>query len=410
MKKNKAYKKEQLTINCSFFKTILEYRLFNDILIIDIKLNLTKNMENLDTKTEVISEVKLQKKNVWKIIIPAGIILIIISVILTFWFLSKNSGSLITQQNNTQKNMCAGVKIVFFPGGNETDSFASVVYGGARAAQADLGADVEYVWSDWDSNKMVSQFIDAISKSPDAIAIMGHPGEKAFGSLIDEAERKNIIVTSQNVDLPVIRAKYSDKGFGYVGQSVYDSGLMVTNALLRKYTLAEGTEVIVFGINPILNPSRYERTKGEVDGLKNGKLTVHEVTITPEVEKDPRSPAAQKLIADALAAFPNTKVIISDHGQLTDSISTHLKNLGKNPGDLIVAGFDLSAGTVAGIKNGYISLVLDQQPYLQGYLPILQSCLTKKYGFAGLYVDTGTGLIDKSNVGLVEALAEQKIR
>ena len=351
-----------------------------------------------------------QKKNISKRVILILTIGLIILAVLTFWFLSKNSGSLLAQQKNTEKNMCAGVKIVFFPGGNETDSFASVVYGGARAAQADLGADVEYVWSDWDSNKMISQFIDAIAKAPDAIAIMGHPGEKVFGPLIDEAERKNIIVTSQNVDLPGIRAKYSDKGFGYVGQSVYDSGLMVANAVLRKYILAEGTEAIVFGIDPILNPSRYERTKGEVDGLINGKLTIHEITIPLEIEKDPKSPAAQKMVADALSSFPNTKVIISDHGQLTDSISTHLKNLGKNPGDFIVAGFDLSVGTVAGIKDGYISLVLDQQPYLQGYLPILQACLTKKYGFAGLYVNTGTGLIDASNVDMVSGLAQQKIR
>ncbi len=47
----------------------------------------------------------------------------------------------------------AGIKIVFFPGGNEGCPFASVVYKGALAAQKDLGCDVEYVWSDWDPNK-----------------------------------------------------------------------------------------------------------------------------------------------------------------------------------------------------------------------------------------------------------------
>jgi len=65
---------------------------------------------------------------------------------------------------------------------------------------------------------------------------------------------------------------------------------------------------------------------------------------------------------------------------LTSAAPTILKTLGKKPGDIIVAGFDLSSDTVAGIKNGYIGLVSDQQPYLQGFLPILQSCLTKKYG------------------------------
>jgi len=361
-------------------------------------------MENLDVKNEV----NHLKTNVWKIIIPVGLALIIVSA-LTYWFLFKNSQLIASNKANTS-GMCSGTNIIFFAGGAASDSFAAVVANGAKAAQADLGANVQYVYSDWDTSKMTSQFIDAIAQSPDAIAIMGHPGSKALGSLIDEAERKNIIVTSQNVDLSDIREKYSSKGFGYVGQSVYASGLMVSNATIRKYNLKEGTEAIVFGVDKISNPSRYERTKGAIDGLSNGKLIVHEVAMPLDAQKDASSDAAKKMVADALITYPNTKVIITDHGQLTASIEAHLKSLNKNPGDFIVAGFDLSAGTVTGIKDGYVGLILDQQPYLQGYLPILQACLTKKYGFAGLYVDTGVGLIDESNVDLVAGLAEQKIR
>ena len=351
-----------------------------------------------------------QSKNMWRIAAILGFVVIIIIGIIFFWFSFKTSKSIESIQNFSSKKMCDGVDIVFFPGGGEKDSFASVVAGGAKAAEADLGANVKYVYSDWDSNKIVSQFLDSIAEEPDAIAVMGHPGVKALSPLIEEAERKGIIVTSQNVDLPEIRSKYASNGFGYVGQDVYESGLMVSSAVVRKYNLKEGTEAIVFGVNKELNPSRYERTKGEVDGLENAKLVVHEIAMPLEVEKDASSAAAQKMVADALAEHPNTKVIITDHGQLTASIVYHLKNLGKNPGDILVAGFDLSAGTVAGIKAGYVGLVLDQQPYLQGYLPILQSCLTKKYGFAGLYVNTGVGLIDSSNVDLVADLAEKKIR
>jgi len=364
-------------------------------------------MDNLETNSEASNNP--QRKNVWQIVIPIGIILIAGSVFLTYWFLSKNSQIITPSQGATAK-MCSGVRIVFFSGGSETDSFSSVVANGAKAAQADLGPSVQYVWSDWDSSKMVNQFIDAISGAPDAIAVMGHPGSKALGPLIDEAERKNIIITSQNVDLADIRAEYASKGFGYVGQSLYDSGLMVSNAVIRKYNVKEGAEAIVFGASATLDPSRYQRTKGVVDGLKNGKVVVHEITMPLEVQKDASSFVAQKMIADALANYPNSKIIITDHGQLTASTPTHLKNIGKNPGEIIVAGFDLSSGSVDGIKKGYIGLVLDQEPYLQGYLPILQACLTKKYGFAGLYVDTGVGLIDDSNVDLVAGLAEQKIR
>jgi len=53
-----------------------------------------------------------------------------------------------------------------------------------------------------------------------------------------------------------------------------------------------------------------------------------------------------------------------------------------------MAGLVLTPLTVQGIKDGYVSLILDEQPYLQGYLPILNICLSKKFGFSGLDFNT----------------------
>lgn len=336
--------------------------------------------------------------------ITAIIIAVAGGIYFLYGYLGRNGTS------GEPEKWCQGVKIVFFAGGNMQDPFAVTIYNGAKAAEADLGPNVEYVWSDWDSDKMVLQFENAINESPDAISIMGHPGSEALSSFVDEAESKNIIVTLANVDLPDIRVKYTNNGFGYVGQALYDSGLLVSKGVVRKYNSPQGTEAIVFGVSPITDPSRYQRTKGVVDGLKEAGLVVDEITISPEVNADTTSAAAEKMIADALAKYPAAKIIIADHGALTASMPGHLKDLGKKPGEIIVGGFDLSANTVAGIENGYIGLIQDQEPYLQGYLPILQACLTKKYGFAGLYVDTGVGLIDSSNVYAVAKLAEQEIR
>ena len=74
------------------------------------------------------------------------------------------------------------------------------------------------------------------------------------------------------------------------------------------------------------------------------------------------------------------------------------------------SGLDLSPATVAAIRGGWTDVVLDQQPYLQGYLPILQICLTKVYGFAGLHIDTGGGFADKANIEFLAPLAEKEIR
>jgi simple sugar transport system substrate-binding protein len=55
-------------------------------------------------------------------------------------------------------------------------------------------------------------------------------------------------------------------------------------------------------------------------------------------------------------------------------------------------------------------LVLDQQPFLQGYLPIVQICLTKKYQVSGLHIDTGGGFVHKDNVEVLAPLVEQQLR
>ncbi|MDP3316390.1 MAG: hypothetical protein Q8M47_10025, partial [Devosia sp.] len=68
---------------------------------------------------------------------------------------------------------------------------------------------------------------------------------------------------------------------------------------------------------------------------------------------------------------------------------------------------DLSPATVKAIKGGFTELVIDQQPWLQGYLPILQICLTKVYGFSGLHIDTGGGFADKDNIDFLAPLAEK---
>ena len=55
---------------------------------------------------------------------------------------------------------------------------------------------------------MIQQFTEFKATKPDGIAVMGHPGDASFDALIDDAESKGIIVTSQNTELPLAQAKY----------------------------------------------------------------------------------------------------------------------------------------------------------------------------------------------------------
>jgi len=111
-----------------------------------------------------------------------------------------------------------------------------------------------------------------------------------------------------------------------------------------------------------------------------------------------------------VSSKPDVKLIITDHGGLTATAETYMRAARKSPGEIYIAGFDLSSATVDAVKKGYTGVVLDQQPWLQGYLPILQVCLAKKYGFSGLHIDTGAALIDKGNIDFVAPLAQKQIR
>ena len=105
-----------------------------------------------------------------------------------------------------------------------------------------------------------------------------------------------------------------------------------------------------------------------------------------------------------------TKVIIVDHGSLTAQMGNHLKNAGVKPNTVYVAGFSLSPATAAAIENGYVQLVSEAQPYVMGYFGVVQTVLSKKYGFTGFSIDTGGGIVDAANIGAVSAFAKQGLR
>lgn len=298
------------------------------------------------------------------------------------------------------------VSIVFFPGGSEGDSFASVVYRGAKAAENDLGCKVEYVWSEWQPDKMIAQFKDAIARNPDGIAVMGHPGVSAYEPLVDEAISKGIIVTSQNSSLPELEEKYKAQGFGYVGQELYALGVMLAKGAASRAGLQSGDRVLVWGL--LGQESRGLRTKGCVDALTELGAEVDYIEISNEINAD--ASLGTPVVTSYLSSNPDAKMIITDHGALTSTLGTYLAAANKKPGDVFGAGFDLSAATADAIKEGWVGAVLDQQPWLQGYLPILQLCLTKKYGFSGLHIDTGAAIIDETNIDFVAPLAEEGIR
>jgi simple sugar transport system substrate-binding protein len=303
-------------------------------------------------------------------------------------------------------NWCSGTKIVFFPGGTPGGGFETVVYNGALAAAADTGADVQYVWSDWDPAKMISQFTEAVATKPDGIAIMGHPGDEAFDPLIDDAESQGILVTSMNTQLTTAEAKYSSNGFGYVGAILYDAGYALGQEAVKRSGVQAGDKAFLWGL--LSQAGRGERTKGVKDALEAAGLTV----IYQEIDNDTNKSAAAgvPIFTGIMSANPDIKLMVTDHGNLTGTVQTFLEAAGKKPGEVYAAGFDASGNAVTAIQNGWLQLVIDQQQWLQGYFGVLQICLTHNYGFSGLLIDTGAGFISKDNIDAIAPLVEKQIR
>jgi simple sugar transport system substrate-binding protein len=306
----------------------------------------------------------------------------------------------------TVNKWCSNVKIVFFPGGPAGGVFAVNVYNGAVQAAADLGANVSYDWSNWDPQQMIQQFQEAAATKPDGIAVMGHPGDTSFDALIDSAETAGIIVTSQNTELPLAQAKYAAQGFGYVGAVNYDAGYALGAEAVKESGVKAGDRAMVWGLKS--QPSRGERTQGAIDAIQKAGLTVDYIEIDSATNSDPTQGTAT--FTGYVSSHPDVKLIVTDHGGLTATVGTYLQAAGKKPGDIFMAGFDMSAATVDAIQGGWENLVIDQQEWLQGYLPILQICLTKVYGFSGLDINTGAGFVNKSNVAFIAPLAVKNIR
>ena len=301
---------------------------------------------------------------------------------------------------------CSNVKIVFFPGGTPGGGFEQVVYNGAVQAAKDTGANVQYVWSDWDPSKMTTQFQQAAATKPDGITIMGHPGDPAFDPLIDAAEAQGILVTSMNTQVPLAQAKYSGNGFGYAGAILYNAGYSLGQEAFKESGLKAGDTAFLWGLKA--QAGRGERTKGVQDALEKAGLKVVYQEI--DTATNANASAGVPIFTGIMSAHPEIKMVITDHGNLTGTIQTFLQAAGKKPGDIFAAGFDISGNAVTAIQGGWLQLVIDQQQYLQGYFGVLQLCLTKVYHFGGLQIDTGAGFVNKGNLDALVPLIKAQVR
>lgn len=304
------------------------------------------------------------------------------------------------QQGN---GLFSGIKIAFMAGGSEDHFFARRVYKGAKAAEELLGCEITYYWSDWNNDKMIYDFMSAIDSSPDAICIMGHPGEDRMLPLVEQAIGAGIIVTSQNVELPSIEHTFAHKGFGYVGQRIYESGFKMVETAIKRFGISSADHVLIVGVEGLAQ--RGKRSTAMKDKLNEAGIPFNYLEVSQFIGTRDKGLNVleayfiEHAIPDYI--FLDTRI---------DLLYDYFKDINLDPDDITMCAFDLSQLNYTELQSGYLDLVQDQQPFLQGFLPVINACLTKRFGHSGLHIETDAAYIDKYNVEYLKELIEMEYR
>lgn len=299
----------------------------------------------------------------------------------------------------------AGLTMYMQMGGNPGDGATLARQTGAAQAAAAFGVELKEQFSAWAPETMINQFKEAVAAKPTCIEIMGHPGGVAFHDIVKAAVNQGTVVTIGNSPMSDLQSEFGAKGMGYAGVDLYVGGTITATAMLAQ-GLKAGDEALVY--DPFSQAERSQSGKGMADTLEKAGLKVERLDISQEVNSD--TTLAVPLLVAYIQSHPNLKAIGTQHGSITGILADVLQKAGKKPGDIIVGGIDLAPATIAGLKEGYISATLDQQLYLQGFLPVLQCVLTAKYKMPGLLVNTGAGTVTPQTIDALVDLIDAGIR
>jgi simple sugar transport system substrate-binding protein len=115
------------------------------------------------------------------------------------------------------------------------------------------------------------------------------------------------------------------------------------------------------------------------------------------------------VIADLLRKYADIRIILGTGQSDTEAAGRALEKH-FDADRYWAAGFDLSAETLRLIDAGYIRCTVDQQPYIQGFYPVVQLTHYLRYGIVPSDIDAGASIIDRNNVRQVQELTRRHYR
>ncbi len=288
------------------------------------------------------------------------------------------------------------IRIVVVTHGSASDPFWSVASNGVDQAAEDMRVGVEYRAPETFDMPRMAQLIDAaVASQPDGL-IVSIPDADALGDSIRAAVEAGIPVMSMNSgsdtfkDLGVLR---------HVGQTEYEAGLGAGERMAEA-----GVTSGVCVNHEVGNIGLDLRCEGFQEGL-GADATVNVLSVS----SDPTE--VRNAVAAALTQNPDVGGVLAV-GPLGGEPTIEALREGGQLGNIEVGIFDLSPTILQSLVDNEIAFAIDQQQYLQGYLPVVFLTNYIQYGLlpADAVILTGPGFVTPENAEQVIALSAEGIR
>ena len=263
--------------------------------------------------------------------------------------------------------------------------FVPTQYGIADACKL-LGCSYEWTGSESENiDQMVNAINTAVSSGADGIAV-SLISTTAFNVPVENALKAGIPVVAYNADSP------SNKRLSYIGQDLKLAGELMGKRIVED---VKSGDVVIFTASAG-SANLQPRLEGAEKAIKDSGAPITLKTIvTGSLE------SGEKTAIEAYwTGHTSTKGMYAVDGGDTAELAGVMQKLGLNAKGVKAGGFDLAEKTQKGLHEGFLEFTIDQQPYLQGFVPILQMFLWQVSGSLSGPAEVNTGLkfVDKESV------------
>ncbi len=289
-------------------------------------------------------------------------------------------------------------RIVVVTHGQASDQFWSVVKNGVDQAGKDMRVTVEYQAPSTFDMVAMSQLIDAVvASNPDGL-VVSIPDADALGPSIKAATDAGIPVISINSGSDVAQ---SLGVMAHVGQTEYDAGYGGGQRMA-----AAGAKHALCVNHEVGNISLDIRCQGFTDAMSEAGGSVDVLAVDLADPTDAANRVGAALTADESI---DSILTLGPGGALpTLQALTDEELLGK----VLLATFDLSPEVLEAIRDGNMLFAIDQQQYMQGYLPIVYLTLyLDNLNTPGAFlIPTGPGFVTQDTAAQVIEYAARGTR